>query len=178
MANSLANPRQLASIRQFQPDDGDAVRRLYRRTHLAAAQSGLDDAQFREFSAFIDASLADDLGDVAGSYLRRPGSDFWVAEQDGDIVGCVGVYRHDDGDVELRRLVVDPAIQRQGLASRLMAQAEAFCRAAGYPRLMLWTSSHTTAAIAFYEGRGYARVVDAMPPYSLTLTLYQYAIAF
>ena len=178
MANSPANPRQLASIRQFQTADGDAVRQLYRRTHLAAAQSGLDDAQFREFSAFIDASLDDDLGDVAGHYLNRPGSGFWVAELDGDIAGCVGVYRHDDGEVELRRLVVDPAIQRQGLASRLMAQAEDFCRAAGYARLMLWTSSHTTAAIAFYEGRGYIRVLDTAPPYSLTLTLYQYAIAF
>ena len=178
MANSLANPRQLASIRQYQPDDGDAVRRLYRRTHLAAAQSGLDDAQFREFSAFIDASLDDDLGDVIGNYLNRPGSGFWVAELDGDIVGCVGVYRHDDGDIELRRLVVEPAIQRQGLASRLMAQAEDFCRAAGYARLMLWTSSHTTAAIAFYEGRGYSRVMGAATPYSLTLTLYQYAVDF
>ena len=74
--------------------------------------------------------------------------------------------------------MVDPATQRQGLASRLMAQAEGFCRAAGYPSLMLWPSSHATAAIAFYEGRGYARVVDATPPYTLTLTLYQYAIEF
>ena len=168
----------MVSIRQFRPDDGDAVRDLYRRTHLAAAQSGLTADQLREFSAFIDASLADDLADVAGNYLRRPGSDFWVAEQDGRIVGCVGVYRHADGQVELRRLVVDPAVQRQGLASRLMAQAEDFCRAAGCPRLMLWTSSHTTAAISFYEGRGYSRVVDTPSPYSLTLTLYQYAIAF
>lgn len=167
----------MASIRHFHPDDGVAVRDLYRRTHLAAAQSGLTAPQLREFRAFIDASLAADLADVAGSYLHRPGSDFWVAEQDGRIVGCVGVYRHDDGEVELRRLVVDPAVQRQGLASRLMAQAEDFCRAAGYPRMMLWTSSHTTAAIGFYEGRGYSRV-PAELPYPTTLNLYQYAITF
>ena len=174
----MADTRQLANIRQFQPADGDAVRALYRRTHLAAAQSGLTAAQIEEFSAFIDASLDDDLGDVVGSYLRRPGSGFWVAELAGAVVGCVGVYRHDDGAVELRRLVVDPDVQRQGLASRLMGQAEDFCRAAGYARLMLWTSSHTTAAIGFYEGRGYRRVEDAPPPYSLTLTLYQYAVDF
>ncbi len=167
----------MVSIRQFHPDDGDAVRGLYRRTHLAAAQSGLTATQLQEFRAFIDQSVADDLADVAGSYLRRPGSDFWVAEQDGKIVGCVGVYRHDDGQVELRRLVVDPTIQRQGLASRLMAQAEDFCRAAGYSRMMLWTSSHTTAAIRFYEARGYRRLA-VEPPYPTTLTLYQYAIAF
>jgi N-acetylglutamate synthase-like GNAT family acetyltransferase len=45
---------------------------------------------------------------------------FVVAEHDGRIVGIAQLRLHDDGAAELASLVVEPALRRQGIASRLI----------------------------------------------------------
>ena len=161
-------------IRQFQPDDAEAVRDLFSHAQDDFAESYLHNAADREgFREYLDGALTHDLAHVEQSYLQRPGSNFWMAELDGRPVGCIGAYRRDDAEAEIRRLAVDRSARRQGVASQLLDCAEAFCRDAGYARAIVWTANHMTAAIAFLRHRGYHELEDhAFPHTSLTLYLY------
>lgn len=164
----------MLNIRQFRSDDAEAVRDLFAHAQDDVAESYLHNEADREgFHEYIDGALSHDLAHVEQSYQHRPGSNFWIAELDGRPVGCIGAYRRDDAEAEIRRLAVDRAARRQGVASQLLDCAEAFCRDAGYARAIVWTANHMTAAISFLQHRGYHQLEDhAFPHTSLTLYLY------
>ncbi|MDF2979876.1 MAG: Acetyltransferase family protein [Actinomycetospora sp.] len=94
----------------------------------------------------------------------------------GDLPGtgpvcCGGWRRHDTttiadvdravlrpGDAEIKRMWVDPAHRRRGLATAVLAELERAAAAAGCERMVLETGSAQPEAIAFYEARGYAEM--------------------
>ena len=166
----------MLTIRQFQPDDAEVVRELFSHAQDDSAQSYQHSQADREgFHEYIDGALNHDLAHVERSYLQRPGNNFWIAELDGKLVGCIGAYQRDDEEAEIRRLAVDRFARRQGVASQLLDCAEAFCRDAGYARAIIWTANHMTAAIAFLQHRGYHELEDHAFPHT-SLTLYLYAL--
>lgn len=57
----------------------------------------------------------------------------------------------------VHRLAVDPEIQRQRLAARMMDFAEELARGIGCPAMRLDTCEDNTSALALYENRGYIR---------------------
>ena len=59
--------------------------------------------------------------------------------------------------MELHKLYVDPGHRRLGLASQLMAVAEAEAAARGTVSIELWTDTRFTEGQAFYERHGYHR---------------------
>ncbi len=164
----------MINIRQFRAEDAEAVRDLFAHAQDDIAESYSHTAADREgFHEYIDGALNHDLAHIERSYLQRPGSNFWIAELDGEPVGCIGAYRRDDDEAEIRRLAVARSARRRGVASKLLDQAEEFCRDAGYARAIVWTANHMTAAISFLQHRGYHELEDhAFPHTSLTLFLY------
>lgn len=166
----------MLTVRQFRAEDADDVRDLFAHAQDDVAESYNHTAADREgFHEYIDGALNHDLAHVEQSYLQRPNSNFWIAELDGQTVGCIGAYRRDDEEAEIRRLAVDRSARRRGVASRLLDQAEEFCRDAGYARAIVWTANHMTAAIAFLQHRGYHELEDHAFPHT-SLTLYLYAL--
>ena len=139
----------LFSIRQFRHEDADDVRRLF-----AEGQRQFFAGFEREIEAYIRDSLAGDLADIAGNYIQ-PGSNFWVADSGGQVIGMVGIQRKDAETCELRRMAVDSRWRRQGLARQLLETAEAFGRQQGYASMVLSTITPLQPAIALYEGTGY-----------------------
>jgi DNA-binding MarR family transcriptional regulator/GNAT superfamily N-acetyltransferase len=83
---------------------------------------------------------------------------FWVAELEGERVGCVFVVRNEDDPsvAQLRCLLVDPKGRGLGIGKRLVAECVAFARSAGYPKMMLWTNDVLVAARHIYEAAGFA----------------------
>jgi GNAT superfamily N-acetyltransferase len=57
--------------------------------------------------------------------------------------------------MELRRMYVDPAERRAGIARQMLKFAEEECRRRGIPRLELSTSELQYAALALYRQAGY-----------------------
>jgi ribosomal-protein-alanine N-acetyltransferase len=87
-------------------------------------------------------------------YLRLPGAECLVAEQDGALAGFIITAREDDlGHVIT--LDVAEAHRRRGLGAALLAEAEARMFAAGVRQVWLETAANNQAAIAFWEKHGY-----------------------
>lgn len=100
-----------------------------------------------------------DLKALASAYAAKDGA-FWVVRDAGrKLVGTVGIAPtpHATGMV-LHRLYVAPEIRRQGLATRLLAHAEARARARGAGFMEFWSDTRFAEAHAFYARHGYAQL--------------------
>ena len=79
----------------------------------------------------------------------------WIAEMDGENVGCVFLAEEDAKVARIRLLLVDPKARGLGLGARLTDECIRFARAAGYKKIALWTHSVLTAARHIYQKAGF-----------------------
>ena len=79
----------------------------------------------------------------------------WIAEMEGESVGCVMLVKDSADVARLRLLLVDPKARGLGLGQRLVDECVQFARAAGYKKLTLWTHSVLAAARHVYEKAGF-----------------------
>jgi DNA-binding MarR family transcriptional regulator/GNAT superfamily N-acetyltransferase len=143
---------QRVSIRQHRSGDIGWAISLHGRVY--GEEYGWN-AEFEALVATLFAQFAS-RGDSAGERC-------WIAEIDGERVGCVFVVRNDhDAEVaQLRCLLVDPDARGFGIGQRLIDTCLAFARDAGYRRMRLWTNDVLTSARRLYETSGFALVEEA-----------------
>jgi DNA-binding MarR family transcriptional regulator/N-acetylglutamate synthase-like GNAT family acetyltransferase len=79
----------------------------------------------------------------------------WIAEMDGDNVGCVFLVADSATVARIRLLIVDPKARGRGLGARLVDECVRFARNAGYKKITLWTHSVLTAARHIYQKAGF-----------------------
>jgi predicted GNAT family N-acyltransferase len=81
----------------------------------------------------------------------RTGTHF-VAVNEDEVVACVGLYLEGERKVRLRQMAVSPALQGQGLGSRLLAFAEEWAR---HWRIAEIETHARVSARGFYERAGF-----------------------
>jgi dTDP-4-amino-4,6-dideoxy-D-galactose acyltransferase len=91
---------------------------------------------------------------IAGEMAERVLS---VGDASGPELGFVTIVRSDAETGRLGLMSVRPDIRGKGLATGLVAAAEAAMEAAGASRTEVWTHVENTAAIGLFERFGYAR---------------------
>ncbi len=79
----------------------------------------------------------------------------WIAEMDGENVGCVFLVADSATVARIRLLLVDPKARGLGLGARLADECIGFARNAGYKKITLWTHSVLTAARHIYQKAGF-----------------------
>jgi len=80
----------------------------------------------------------------------------WIAEMNGENVGCVMVVKDEmPGVARLRLLLVDPKARGLKLGTRLVDECVSFARKSGYQKMTLWTHSILAAARRTYEKAGF-----------------------
>lgn len=103
-------------------------------------------------TGFIPYNLSESISDVLLAYA------------DGKAVGCAGLKRYSDQDVEIKRVWVDPEWRGKHIATGLMDLIEDKARQMGYKRAILQTRLIMPDAVGLYESRGYV-LIDNYPPY-------------
>jgi putative acetyltransferase len=98
-----------------------------------------------------------DLDDLDASYAARGGL-FDVLEEDGRVVGTVGLFPLRDGVCELRKMYLAREARGRGLGRRLLDHALERARELGFRRVELETSSKLVEAIALYRRYGFEPV--------------------
>ena len=79
----------------------------------------------------------------------------WIAEMNGENVGCVFLAKDSAAVARIRLLLVDPKARGLGLGARLVDECVRFARDAGYKKITLWTHSVLIAARHIYEKAGF-----------------------
>jgi GNAT superfamily N-acetyltransferase len=94
----------------------------------------------------------------------------WVAEVDGERVGCVFCVAKDEVTAQLRILLVHPSGRGLGLGARLVDECVEFARSAGYERIVLWTNHPLVAAGHIYRAAGF-QLTEESPHHSFGVDL-------
>lgn len=101
------------------------------------------------------ASTDADLRDIEHEYFSKGGSFDVIADENGKIVGSVGLFRISPDICELRKMYLGPQVRGQGLGRRLLENALAQAKALSFSRVELETASVLTDAISMYEAYGF-----------------------
>ncbi|WP_426041963.1 GNAT family N-acetyltransferase [Brevundimonas sp. TWP2-3-4b1] len=105
------------------------------------------------------------LDDPDGSILSKGGVIF-IAERDGEAIGCCSLMLMPDGGYEVGKMAVAADAQGLGLGRRLLEACETHARTAGAPRLYLETNGAQTHAIALYDRFGFVDLPPQPTPYA------------
>ncbi len=90
--------------------------------------------------------------------FERPAGSFVVLLVDGEPAGMVGLRRHSDDEVEVKRMFVRTPLRGRGLSRRLVAWVEEEARALGYRRILMETGMQQPEAMALYVSSGYEEI--------------------
>lgn len=126
------------------PDSGDATRLI----------RALDDDLRRRYPGIALHGLRPE--DITDRRLA-----FLVARADGEAIACGAVRELEPGVGEVKRMFVQPAWRRRGVARQLLAALEAHAGKLGYVALRVETGLGQPEAIGLYRSAGYVDI----PPF-------------
>ncbi len=130
-------------IRQFEPKDQEEARTV--------VLEGL-----REHFGVLDPSLNSDLEDIEASFIAK-GDDFYVAENDGRIVGTAGLL-FGEGRARIVRMSVAQSRRKRRIATALLEQCIESAAQRGFREIWAYTQPEWPDAVSFYSGSGFEQV--------------------
>ncbi len=139
------------TIRPIQPADNPALAIIIRNalTEFGANKPG---------TVYYDATT-----DALYELFRQPGSVYYVAEINGELIGGAGIFLSPglpDGTCELVKMYLSPAARGKGIGKMLIDKALAFAATTGYHNVYIETMPELRKAMSVYEKFGF-KYLDA-----------------
>lgn len=97
--------------------------------------------------------------------FQKAGSLYWVAEEDGQLLGGCGIYLTPglpDKFAELVKFYLQPAARGKGIGKLLMEKCCVSAKELGYQYLYLESFHELLAAVSLYESGGFCRIDHAL----------------
>ncbi len=129
-------------IRIFQEKDNIAVKEL------------VNTILYKEFPLSRKAYSIDDLDAISRAYGGSRDV-FYVAEEEGQIIGTVGIKEESKTVALLRRVYVHPNFRCKGYGSNLMDKAIAFCKEKRYNQLVFRSTDQMKNAVTLCASKGF-----------------------
>lgn len=143
----------MESIRLITPKDNVALAAVIR-------------AALTEFGANKPGTVYfDPTTDQLFQLFETPGSIYYVAEKDNQILGGCGIFPTaglPDKTCELVKLYLAPEARGTGLGKALMLKAMAWAKEAGYEQVYLESMPELSNAVTMYEKLGYKRLPKSL----------------
>jgi N-acetylglutamate synthase-like GNAT family acetyltransferase len=145
----------MINVRPFAPQDADRVAAL------------IIPIQQQEFGLPIGIGDQPDLQDIVGFYQHGCGN-FWVAEDDGAVVGSIALLDIGNRQAALRKMFVASSYRggTNGVAKHLLGTLTLWARRKHLSHVYLGTTSRFLAAHRFYEKHGFIDVAKSALPSS------------
>jgi len=140
----------MIKIREIEKDDNEKLAWLIRDI-------------FRELDMPREGTVfSDPRTDYLSELFETPGSKYWVAEDDDNILGGCGIFPTNglpEGCVELVKFYLSPDSRGKGLGRELMERSIDSAKLLGYRQVYLESFPELTRAVTLYEKAGF-RVLD------------------
>lgn len=140
-----------APVRLRKPKSGDMGWVVQRHGEIYAEEYSWN----WEFEGLVAEIVADFVRDFKP---EREGC--WIAQKNGEKVGCVFLVEESAGVAKLRLLLVEKSARGFGIGRRLISQCVRFASKAGYSKITLWTNHVLVAARHLYEQAGFRLVEE------------------
>lgn len=140
-------------IRPIDPKDNRQLAELIRKI-------------FREFKIDRPGTVyADPTTDDLYHLFDRRGAEYWIAEEDGIMIGGCGIYPTEglsQGCAELVKLYVCSEARGRGAGKQLMEKCFESAKQMGYRQLYLETLPELDKAVGMYEKAGFRRLKERL----------------
>ncbi|MFA5835186.1 MAG: GNAT family N-acetyltransferase [Bacteroidota bacterium] len=121
---------------------------------------------FREFKIDKPGTVyTDPTTDDLYSLFRRAGSVYWIAEENGIILGGCGIFPTSglpEGYAELVKFYVSVSSRGKGIGNLLMQQSIASAREFGYKQIYLESFPELSKAVSMYIRSGFTYLPQAL----------------
>ena len=131
-------------IRAWTPDDRENAAAIIRDTLM-------------EYGLSWEPSGADRDVLAVETFYTAVGGEFWVIEQQGQVVGTGAYYPVERGHkaVEIRKMYLSPTARGKGLGKFLLQRLEDAIANRGFHEIWIETASVLKEAVKLYESNGY-----------------------
>jgi putative acetyltransferase len=117
---------------------------------------------FREYEQGLGIDLCfqnfeDELKNIPLKYGPPTGA-LWVLKDTDAFVGCVAIWKLEEGICELKRMYIKPAYRGQQWGQKLLESAQQKAKTMGYDFMRLDTLERLTPAIELYQKSGFTEI--------------------
>jgi len=114
---------------------------------------------FREFKIDQPGTVyTDPTTDILYEVFKQEGSDYWLAEEDGVLLGGCGIYPTDglpEGCVELVKFYLSADARGKGIGKMLLQKSIESAQHFGYNEIYLESFPELATAVGMYEKAGF-----------------------